>query len=215
MKTLILAAIRCSLMFLVTAAPFSVRPAQAYTVTLDQVGSNVVANGSGAINLMGLTFFGTGSSSVQVFAKGGLILTGPTVAGDIGQTIYTGFTGPASLRSIVTGLSFSYLAQRSARRGRSAMSDATGSGNTAPDPATADNPPQDIGAGDQARDPEGSAAHQSDQGATLSMRDSSRTPGRPPPKRRPLPRRRGGNAPSANPESDLLRRRQAAPVQCP
>src|SRR6266480_1071590 len=40
MKTLILAAIRCSLMFLVTAAPFSVRPAQAYTVTLDQVGSN-------------------------------------------------------------------------------------------------------------------------------------------------------------------------------
>ena len=99
MKTLILAAIRCSLMFLVTAAPFSVRPAQAYTVTLDQVGSNVVANGSGAINLMGLTFFGTGSSSVQVFAKGGLILTGPTVAGDIGQTIYTGFTGPASFGS--------------------------------------------------------------------------------------------------------------------
>ncbi len=99
MKTLILAVIRCSLMFLVTAAPFSVRPAQAYTVTLDQVGSNVVANGSGAINLMGLTFFGTGSSSVQVFAKGGLILTGPTVAGDIGQTIYTGFTGPASFGS--------------------------------------------------------------------------------------------------------------------
>jgi hypothetical protein len=58
---------------------------------------------------------------------------------------------------------FSYLAQRGARPGRSAMSDATGSGNTAPDPATADNPPQDIGAGDQARDPEGSAAHQSDQ----------------------------------------------------
>jgi hypothetical protein len=47
MKTLILAAIRCSLMFLVTA---SLRPAQAYTVTLEQVGSNVVANGSGAIN---------------------------------------------------------------------------------------------------------------------------------------------------------------------
>jgi hypothetical protein len=58
---------------------------------------------------------------------------------------------------------FSYLAQRGASLGRSAMSDATGSGNTAPDPATADNPPQDIGAGDQARDPEGSAAHQSDQ----------------------------------------------------
>ena len=56
MKTLILAAIRCSLMFTaVTASLFSVRPAQAYTVTLQQVGSNVVATGSGAINLTGLT----------------------------------------------------------------------------------------------------------------------------------------------------------------
>jgi len=35
---------------------FFVRPAQAYIVTLQQVGSNVVANGSGAINLTGLTF---------------------------------------------------------------------------------------------------------------------------------------------------------------
>ena len=60
MKTLILAAIRCSLMFTaVTASLFSVRPAQAYTVTLEQVGANVVANGSGAINLTGLTFAGS------------------------------------------------------------------------------------------------------------------------------------------------------------
>ena len=57
MKTLILAAVRCSLMFTaVTASLFSVQPAQAYTVTLQQVGSNVVATGSGAINLTGLTF---------------------------------------------------------------------------------------------------------------------------------------------------------------
>ena len=34
---------------------FSVQPAQAYSVTLQQVGSDVVANGSGAINLTGLT----------------------------------------------------------------------------------------------------------------------------------------------------------------
>src|SRR5262245_53379108 len=39
------------------ASLFSVQPAQAYTVTLKQIGSNVVANGSGAINLTGLTFF--------------------------------------------------------------------------------------------------------------------------------------------------------------
>ena len=57
MKTPILAAIRCSLMFTaVTASLFSVRPVQAYTVTLEQVGSNVVATGSGAFDLTGLTF---------------------------------------------------------------------------------------------------------------------------------------------------------------
>ena len=56
MKILILAAVRCSLIFTaVTASLFSVRPAEAYTVTLQQIGSNVVANGSGPINLTGLT----------------------------------------------------------------------------------------------------------------------------------------------------------------
>jgi hypothetical protein len=52
MKTLFLAAIRCSLMFTaVTASLFSVQPAQAFKITMQQVGSNVVATGSGAINL--------------------------------------------------------------------------------------------------------------------------------------------------------------------
>lgn len=37
-----------------------------------------------------------------------------------------------------------------------------GVGNQEPDPATADNPPSDIKAGDQAREPEDSAAHRSD-----------------------------------------------------
>jgi hypothetical protein len=59
MKTLILAAIRCSLMFTaVTASLFSVQRAQAYTVRLQQVGANVVAHGSGAIDLTGLSFAG-------------------------------------------------------------------------------------------------------------------------------------------------------------
>ena len=57
MKTLILAAIRCSLMFTaVTASLFCIRPAQAYIITMDQVGSDVVVAGSGAINLIGLNF---------------------------------------------------------------------------------------------------------------------------------------------------------------
>ena len=77
MKTLILAAIRCSLMFTaVTASLFSVRPAQAYMVTLEQVGSNVVATGSGAVNLTGLTKASTlfgGPSGIE--ADIGFILT--------------------------------------------------------------------------------------------------------------------------------------------
>jgi len=45
----------------------SVRPAQAgYSVTLQQVGPDVVATGSGAINLTGLTFFQSGSLDPHV-----------------------------------------------------------------------------------------------------------------------------------------------------
>jgi hypothetical protein len=94
MKTLTLAAIRCSLMFLVTAAPFSVRPAQAYTVTLEQVGSDVVANGTGAINLTGLTFFSGDFVVPQMNASFGAILTGQVLGGVV--TGYTGYTGPTS-----------------------------------------------------------------------------------------------------------------------
>ena len=46
---------------IVIAWLLSVRPAEAgYTVTLQQVGANVVATGSGAINLTGPTFFQLG-----------------------------------------------------------------------------------------------------------------------------------------------------------
>ena len=96
MKTLILAAIRCSLMFLVTGSLFSVQPVQAFTITMEQVGSNVVANGSGAINLTGLTFDGSGSGgAADVFASSGGISIGATVD----TTLYNGFTGPTSFGS--------------------------------------------------------------------------------------------------------------------
>ena len=51
--------------------------ARAYTVTLQQVGSNVVANGSGAINLTGLVhdgIYGAGSPALQ--ANVGFMETG-------------------------------------------------------------------------------------------------------------------------------------------
>src|SRR5436305_4489368 len=53
---------------IVMAWLLSVRPAQAggYTVTLQQVGPDVVATGSGAIDLTGLTFYRSGSGDPQV-----------------------------------------------------------------------------------------------------------------------------------------------------
>jgi hypothetical protein len=95
MKTLILAAIRCSLMFTaVTASLFSVQLAKAYTVTLKQVGSDVVATGSGPINLTGLTFDGLGFVGPGMTANDGAILTGPNR--DSSLDVYIGYTGPTS-----------------------------------------------------------------------------------------------------------------------
>jgi len=97
MKTLIFAAIRCSsLMFLVTGSLFSVQPAQAYTVTLQQTGSNVVATGSGAINLTGLTFVISGADNPGIVPFSGVISTGPFASMIDG---YRGFTGPMDFGS--------------------------------------------------------------------------------------------------------------------
>ena len=70
---------------LVLAWLLSVRPAQAgYTVTLEQVGPDVVATGSGAINLHGLTFYQSGSQNPVI---------GPSAIGLLGVAqIYTGPT---------------------------------------------------------------------------------------------------------------------------
>ena len=101
MKILILAAVRCSLIFTaVTASLFSVRPAEAYTVTLQQMGANVVANGSGPINLTGLTFAQSGQVTGGAFIgpSNALIQTGPT--GLVNFDLYGGlFTGPTSFGS--------------------------------------------------------------------------------------------------------------------
>ena len=101
MKILILAAVRCSLIFTaVTASLFSVRPAEAYTVTLQQMGVNVVANGSGPINLTGLTFAQSGQVTGGAFIgpSNALIQTGPT--GLVNFDLYGGlFTGPTSFGS--------------------------------------------------------------------------------------------------------------------
>jgi VPDSG-CTERM motif len=71
---------------------FSVRPVQAYTVTLEQMGANVVANGSGAINLTGLSFIEEGSIGPFINPHVAFIVTGQTGSG----STYDGFTGPTT-----------------------------------------------------------------------------------------------------------------------
>src|ERR1041385_8580405 len=67
-----------------------------YTVTLQEVGPNVVATGSGAIDLTGLTFVDTANDNPGIDPENGIISTGP-VASRVDT--YQGFTGPTSLGS--------------------------------------------------------------------------------------------------------------------
>jgi hypothetical protein len=73
-------------------------PAQAaYIVTLEEVGTNVVATGSGTLDLTDLSFLSGGSlASAAIAPVVGVIITGPA-----GVTIedYTGFSGPMSFGS--------------------------------------------------------------------------------------------------------------------
>jgi hypothetical protein len=85
-------------MFTAVTSLVCVQPAQAYTVTLQQIGSNVVANGSGAINLTGLTFQGSTFGTITgIRANTGSIGTGPLA--QLNFDFYTGFTGPTSFGS--------------------------------------------------------------------------------------------------------------------
>src|SRR5690242_6748930 len=85
---------------IVLAWLLSVRPAQAgYTVTLQQVGPDVVATGSGPISLTGLTFSQSFSVNPGIRAEtvpsgvSSLIYTGPTSSS---VDSYFGATGPTS-----------------------------------------------------------------------------------------------------------------------
>jgi hypothetical protein len=76
----------------------SVRPAEAgYTVTLRQVGPDVVATGSGAINLTGLTFDTSAFVNSEMRPSPATILTGPTTSSSV--DLYTEPGGPTSFGS--------------------------------------------------------------------------------------------------------------------
>jgi hypothetical protein len=74
-------------------------PAQAgYTVTLEQQGADVVATGSGAIDLAALSFSFSASGAIAAINPSfGFIRTGPA-SGEVIDT-YTGVTGPGSFGS--------------------------------------------------------------------------------------------------------------------
>jgi hypothetical protein len=73
-------------------------PAQAsYTVTLAQVGRNVVATGSGTLDLAGLEFGGHSPGEAGISPSNGGITTGP--AGSLVGDIYARVMGPASFGS--------------------------------------------------------------------------------------------------------------------
>jgi len=82
---------RCGVAFAMMMALLSAHPARAsFTVTFAQVGPNVVAIGSGSLNLSGLSFFGVDSAShknaavnpvIPNFVLGGLTTTSQNVYG--------------------------------------------------------------------------------------------------------------------------------------
>jgi hypothetical protein len=68
-----------------------------YIVTLTQEGPNVVAMGSGPIDLTGLSFSGSSEGLAGIAPSSAQIVTGP--AGNVPDDVYTGFTGPTSFGS--------------------------------------------------------------------------------------------------------------------
>ena len=89
-------------------------PAQAaYTITIEQVGSDVVATGSGSINFDALAVYGDELDTSLIAASGGAIIVGPTTPTD--DTYYSGVTGP-----ITFGAGGEFLGRQRRRRHRRA-----------------------------------------------------------------------------------------------
>jgi hypothetical protein len=83
-------------MAMLVGCGLAVPTAQAgYVVTLTQEGTDVVATGSGPIDLTGLGFNFPSGAAAFISPDSGAIFTGPSSTEDV----YTGFTGPGSFGS--------------------------------------------------------------------------------------------------------------------
>ena len=69
------------------------RAQAAYVVSIEQVGSDVVATGSGSINFDALALFGDEIDPSLISASDGALIIGPTTPTD--NAYYSGVTGPA------------------------------------------------------------------------------------------------------------------------
>src|SRR5262245_33791534 len=85
--------LRFTLFGIAVTSLFCVQLTQAFTVTINQVGSNVVVTGFGAFNLTGLTFAGGGFVATGSMGPSIAVLT---VADGTGLSQYMGFSGPSS-----------------------------------------------------------------------------------------------------------------------
>jgi len=92
MKALPRKLLRLTLFGVAVTSLFSVQPIQGFTITMKQDLSNVVATGSGAINLTGLSFIEEGSIGPFINPHVAFIVTGQTGSG----STYGGFTGPTT-----------------------------------------------------------------------------------------------------------------------
>jgi hypothetical protein len=94
----LLAAVSVAYPAMLIGSGLSTPSAQAgYIVTLEQVGSNVVAIGSGTIDLAGLNFLvapPADAATIALWPSFPYLATGPTSSQPI--DVYSGFTGPAS-----------------------------------------------------------------------------------------------------------------------
>lgn len=84
--------LRCMTAALVLLAVGSARANSIFTVTFAQVGPNVVATGSGTIDLTGLTSFGSSYFNNELYPTNGILGVGPSGTIDL----YTGESGPFS-----------------------------------------------------------------------------------------------------------------------
>jgi len=78
----------------IAALAWAPRAEAAYIITIQEIGSDLVVNGSGSLNLSALSPFAVGSAAPAIGSAAGTIGVGTNAGSN--ATFYVGITGPAS-----------------------------------------------------------------------------------------------------------------------